>query len=54
MVGVVRVIYLIRMAEIISGSSLEPNNPTEHKLGFWRVKMTLRRELRPNELNGVY
>jgi len=41
----VRVMYLIRIAEITSGSSLEPNNPTEHKLGFWRVKMTLRRKL---------
>ena len=30
---VVRVIYLLRMAEISSGSSYEPNNLTEQKLG---------------------
>ena len=29
--GVVRVTYLLRMAEITSGSSFEPNNPTEQK-----------------------
>jgi len=26
--------YLLSMAEITSGSSLEPNNPTEQKLGY--------------------
>ena len=34
MVGVVRVTYLLRKAEITSGSSFEPNNPTEQKLGY--------------------
>ena len=29
--------YLIRMAEITSGSSFEPNNLTEQKLGYIRV-----------------
>ena len=33
-VGVVRVMYLLRMAEITSGSSFEPNNLTEQKLGY--------------------
>jgi len=31
---VVRVMYLLRMAEITSGSSFEPDNPTEQKLGY--------------------
>ena len=31
--GCGRVMYLLRMAEIMSGSSFEPNNPTEQKLG---------------------
>ena len=31
--GVVRVTYLLRMAKITSGSSFEPSNPTEQKLG---------------------
>ena len=31
---VVRITYLLRMAEITSGSSFEPNNPTEQKLGY--------------------
>jgi len=26
--------YLLRMAEMISGSSFEPNNPTGQKLGY--------------------
>jgi len=26
--------YLLSMAEITSGSSFEPNNPTEQKLGY--------------------
>ena len=30
--GVVRVTYLLRMAEITSGSPFEPNSPTEQKL----------------------
>jgi len=34
LVGAVRVTYLLRMAEITSGSSFEPNNPTEQKLGY--------------------
>ena len=54
MVGVVRVMYLLKRAEITSGSSFEPNNPIEQKLGyvykFWRVKMTLRINLDPKEL----
>jgi len=35
-VGVVAVTYLLSksMAEITSGSSFEPNNPTEQKLGY--------------------
>ena len=32
MVGVIRVTYLLRMAEIISVSSFELNNLTEQKL----------------------
>ena len=32
--GVVRVMYLLRMAEITSGSSFEPNNPIEQTLGY--------------------
>ena len=32
--GVVRVMYLLSMAEITSGSSFELNNPTEQKLGY--------------------
>ena len=32
--GVVRVMYLLRVAEITSGSSFEPNNPREQKLGY--------------------
>jgi len=32
--GVVRVTYLLRMAEITSGSSFEPNKLTEQKLGY--------------------
>jgi len=35
LVGVVRVMYLLRMAKITSGSSFEPNNPTEQKLGYF-------------------
>ena len=31
--GVVRVMYLLRMAEITSGSSFEPNNPTRTETG---------------------
>ena len=42
MVGVVRVTHLLSVAEITSGSSFEPNNLTEKKLGyiykFWKVK----------------
>jgi len=39
LVGVVTVTYLLHvlstsMAEITSGSSFEPNNPTEQKLGY--------------------
>ena len=34
LVGVVRVMYLLRMAEITSGSSFEPNNLTDQKLGY--------------------
>jgi len=34
LVGVVKVTYLLRMAEITSGSSFEPNNPAEQKLRF--------------------
>jgi len=37
LVSVVRVMYLLRMAEITSGSSFEPNNPTEQKLGYVKV-----------------
>ena len=47
MLGVVSVTYLLKMAEITSGSSFEPNKQTEQKLGFveeLRVKMTLRRK----------
>jgi len=33
-VGVVTVTYLLSMAEITSGSSFEPNKPTEQKLGY--------------------
>ena len=33
-VGVVRVTYLLSMAEITSGSSFEPNKPREQKLGY--------------------
>jgi len=33
LVGVVTVTYLLSMAEITSGSSFEPNNPTEQKHG---------------------
>jgi len=36
LVGVVRVIYLLWLAEITSGSSFEPNNPTEQKLGAFK------------------
>ena len=32
--SVVGVTYLLSMAEITSGSSFEPNNPTEQKLGY--------------------
>ena len=32
--GVVRVTYLLRMAEITSGSSFEPNNLTEAGVGL--------------------
>ena len=35
--GAVRVTYLLRMAKKISGSSFEPNNLTEQKLGVVRV-----------------
>jgi len=31
---VVRITYLLRMAEITSGSSFESNNLTEQKLGY--------------------
>ena len=34
MVGVVRVTYLLSMAEITPGSSFEPNKPREQKLGY--------------------
>ena len=34
--GVVRVIYQLRMAEITSGNSFEPNNPTEQNLGAFK------------------
>jgi len=34
LMGVVRVRYVLRIAEITSGSSFEPNNPTEQKLGY--------------------
>ena len=37
--GVVRVTYLLSMAEISSGSSFEPNNPTEQKLGYIRLRV---------------
>jgi len=33
-VGVVRVTYLLSMAEITSGSSFEPNKSGEQKLGY--------------------
>ena len=33
--GVVRVMYLLRMAKITSGSSFEPTNPMEQKLGYY-------------------
>jgi len=33
-VGVVTVTYRLSMAEITSGSSIEPNNPMEQKLGY--------------------
>jgi len=32
--GVVTVTYLLSMAKITSGSSFEPNNPTEQRLGY--------------------
>jgi len=34
MVGVVRVTYLVRMAEITSGTSFESTNSTEQKVGY--------------------
>jgi len=34
LVGMVRVMYLLSMAEISSWSSFEPNNSTEQKLGY--------------------
>jgi len=34
LVDVIRITYLLRMAEITSGSSFEPNNLTEQKLGY--------------------
>ena len=34
LVGMAAFTYLLRMAEISSGSSFEPNNPTEQKLGY--------------------
>ena len=34
LVGEVRVTYLLNVAEITSGTSFEPNNPTEQKLGY--------------------
>ena len=34
LVGVVSVMYLLRMAEITSGSGFEPNNQMEQKLGY--------------------
>ena len=33
-VGVFKVTYLLRMVEITSRSSFEPNNPTEQKRGY--------------------
>ena len=32
--GVVRVMYMLKMAEISSGRSLKPNIPREPKLGY--------------------
>ena len=37
--GVVTVTYLLSMAEITSGSSFEPNNPTEQKLHGVHLKV---------------
>jgi len=34
LVGVVRVTYLLSMAEITPGSSFEPNKPREQKLEY--------------------
>ena len=45
--GVVRVTYLLRKAEITSGSSFEPNNPTEQKLGY---ESDLEKEMCENDL----
>jgi len=49
--GVVRITYLLRMAEITSGSSFELNNPAEQKLGYvLRVvvsEINLEKKLRP-------
>ena len=33
--------YLLRMAEITSGGSFEPNNPTEQKLGYVKTPVVL-------------
>jgi len=33
-VGVVRVTYMLKVAEISSGRSLKPNNPRGPKLGY--------------------
>ena len=32
--GVVRIMYLLRVVEITSGSTFESNNPAEQKLGY--------------------
>jgi len=54
-VGVVTGMYLLKMAEITTGSSFEPNNLTELKLGYFlRVpesEMTQEKYLDPEELN---
>ena len=48
--GVVTVTYLLRMAEITSGSSFESNNPTEQSWARLRVvesENDLEKKLRP-------
>ena len=45
------------MAEITTGNSFEPNNPTEQKLGYVRViecEITLIRKSDPKELKFIY